>query len=476
MYFERSVEPHIDGERVRYIGSVGPDERGAVLGGARALLHLISFEEPFGFSVIESMACGTPVIATRRGSMPELVQDGVNGCLVDTPEQADDAVRAAEGLDRRAIRASVEQRFDVCGWSTTTSTSTAGSSSGASADDGWRDRDAEPFRLGINYWPARTAMAWWTSFDRAETAEDFARIADAGFDSVRLFLLWEAFQPEPDACRSRRCSNAWRRWRTAQERRSRPDADPVHRAHERCGLDPGVGAGRRRPRSAFPGRLGWTRGRRWIAELVHGRRCRARAGRARGRGRRKPSPDIDALWAWDLGNENSNCVVPPDRAAARAWLSRMTSAIRDEDPDAEVTIGIHMEDLEEDRRLGPGEAAESCDFLTMHGYPIYARVGAEPDRRGARPVPGPRHAMVGGRRGCALLRVRAPHAPEEPGQRGGGAGDRYNVADRRGRGCRVRRARPDGTPRRGCHRRDALVLLRLRRGDVRPATDGRGHP
>ena len=73
-YFERAVEPRIDGDRVRYIGSVGPDERGAVLGGARALLHLISFEEPFGFSVIESMACGTPVIATRRGSMPELVQ------------------------------------------------------------------------------------------------------------------------------------------------------------------------------------------------------------------------------------------------------------------------------------------------------------------------------------------------------------------------------------------------------------------
>ena len=83
-YFERSVEPRIDGDRVRYIGSVGPDERGAVLGGARALLHLISFEEPFGFSVIESMACGTPVIATRRGSMPELVQHGVNGALVET--------------------------------------------------------------------------------------------------------------------------------------------------------------------------------------------------------------------------------------------------------------------------------------------------------------------------------------------------------------------------------------------------------
>jgi glycosyltransferase involved in cell wall biosynthesis len=112
-YFERSVEPHVDGDRVRYIGSVGPAERGAVLGGARALLHLISFEEPFGFSVIESMACGTPVIATRRGSMPELVRHGVNGALVDSPDGAVDAVETVGRLDRAAVRASVERRFDV---------------------------------------------------------------------------------------------------------------------------------------------------------------------------------------------------------------------------------------------------------------------------------------------------------------------------------------------------------------------------
>jgi glycosyltransferase involved in cell wall biosynthesis len=112
-YFERSVEPRIDGDRVRYIGSVGPDERGAVLGGARALLHLISFEEPFGFSVIESMACGTPVIATRRGSMSELVRHGINGSLVDSLDEAVDAVDVVGRLDRASVRASVEQRFDV---------------------------------------------------------------------------------------------------------------------------------------------------------------------------------------------------------------------------------------------------------------------------------------------------------------------------------------------------------------------------
>ena len=68
-YFEQFVEPRLDGERVTYVGPVGPDRRGGLLGGARALLHLVNFDEPFGFSVVEAMACGTPVVARRRGSM-----------------------------------------------------------------------------------------------------------------------------------------------------------------------------------------------------------------------------------------------------------------------------------------------------------------------------------------------------------------------------------------------------------------------
>ena len=112
-YFERLVEPRLDGERVQYIGPVGPDRRGTVLGGARALLHLINFDEPFGYSVVEAMACGTPVIARNRGSMVEIVQDGENGFLVDTLDEAVDAVDAAEKLDRAAVRASIEGRFDV---------------------------------------------------------------------------------------------------------------------------------------------------------------------------------------------------------------------------------------------------------------------------------------------------------------------------------------------------------------------------
>ncbi len=111
-YFEGKVAPHIDGDMVRYVGSVGPEARGGLLGNASALLHPISFEEPFGLSVVESMACGTPVIAFSRGSMPELIRDGVTGFLVRNVEEA--ARRASEdmpAIDRKECRAEAERRF-----------------------------------------------------------------------------------------------------------------------------------------------------------------------------------------------------------------------------------------------------------------------------------------------------------------------------------------------------------------------------
>jgi len=111
-YFERSVEPHIDGTKVSFLGPVGPGRRSELLGGARALLHLVNFDEPFGFSVVEAMACGTPVIASRRGSMPEIVRDGEGGKLVDSLDEAVAAVANIGELDPRAVRASVEGRFD----------------------------------------------------------------------------------------------------------------------------------------------------------------------------------------------------------------------------------------------------------------------------------------------------------------------------------------------------------------------------
>jgi glycosyltransferase involved in cell wall biosynthesis len=112
-YFHERIEPQIDGDRVRYLGSVGPTLRAEVLGSAAALLHPIAFDEPFGLSVVESMACGTPVITYPRGSMPEIIDEGVTGFLVDGVASAASVVDAAAALDRIAIRRVAERRFSV---------------------------------------------------------------------------------------------------------------------------------------------------------------------------------------------------------------------------------------------------------------------------------------------------------------------------------------------------------------------------
>jgi len=112
-YFREEVEPHIDGDRVRFIGPVAAEDRSAVLGGAYALLHLIDFDEPFGYSVVESMACGTPVIAYDRGSMGELIENDRSGFLVADIDAAVHAVELVDTLDRAAIRATASRRFGV---------------------------------------------------------------------------------------------------------------------------------------------------------------------------------------------------------------------------------------------------------------------------------------------------------------------------------------------------------------------------
>jgi glycosyltransferase involved in cell wall biosynthesis len=111
VYFREQVEPYIDGSKVEYIGSVGPEKRQAIMGGALAMLHLIHFDEPFGLSVVESMACGTPVIAYDRGSMPELIDEASTGFIVDDVDAAVQAVGKIDSLDRRPCRDEVEKRF-----------------------------------------------------------------------------------------------------------------------------------------------------------------------------------------------------------------------------------------------------------------------------------------------------------------------------------------------------------------------------
>jgi len=112
-WFEQRLAPEIDGERVRYVGPVDDAQKNAVLGGAFAFLMPILWEEPFGIVMAEAMACGTPVLALRRGAAPEVVEHGVTGFVADTPQQLAEAVRMTASLSRRAVRARVEKLYSA---------------------------------------------------------------------------------------------------------------------------------------------------------------------------------------------------------------------------------------------------------------------------------------------------------------------------------------------------------------------------
>jgi glycosyltransferase involved in cell wall biosynthesis len=98
---------------VSYLGPVGPQRRDELLGSSAALLHLIAFPEPFGLSVVESLAAGTPVIASPLGSMPELLRDGATGWLVDDDDAAVAAVARLGELSREGCRREAETRFSA---------------------------------------------------------------------------------------------------------------------------------------------------------------------------------------------------------------------------------------------------------------------------------------------------------------------------------------------------------------------------
>ena len=112
-YFEQEIRPLLDNPLVEFIGEIGDGDKAAFLGGARALLFPIDWPEPFGLVMIEAMACGTPVIGWRCGSVPEVIEHGVSGLIVDDEAQAVEAVHAVGALDRRRVRQAFDLRYSA---------------------------------------------------------------------------------------------------------------------------------------------------------------------------------------------------------------------------------------------------------------------------------------------------------------------------------------------------------------------------
>jgi glycosyltransferase involved in cell wall biosynthesis len=110
-YFEQVVEPLLSQPHVEFIGEIDDGRKSEFLGNAAGLLFPIAWREPFGLAMIEAMACGTPVIAMRNGSVPEIVEEGITGFIVESEDEAVRAVGALQALDRRSVRRRFEQRF-----------------------------------------------------------------------------------------------------------------------------------------------------------------------------------------------------------------------------------------------------------------------------------------------------------------------------------------------------------------------------
>jgi glycosyltransferase involved in cell wall biosynthesis len=110
-YFKETLKPQIDGDQVQLTGEVNDETKRQFLAGAAALLFPIDWPEPFGLVMIEAMACGTPVIAFRSGSVPEVIDDGITGFVVPGEAEAIEAIGRLSELDRRQVRRHFEKRF-----------------------------------------------------------------------------------------------------------------------------------------------------------------------------------------------------------------------------------------------------------------------------------------------------------------------------------------------------------------------------
>lgn len=233
-------------------------------------------------------------------------------------------------------------------------------------------KEAQPeFQTGINYWPARSAMRMWKEFDSGEVREDFARMAEFRLSPVRVFLLWEDFQPEPLRVNTKAlnrlvelCSHAAdfgaRVWVT------------LFTGHM-CGANwlPGWTLSADVENTFFPIITGATAVDSAAtgvinpfdnAELRRAQKKQIREALCALRGH-------PALWGWDLGNGMSNVFRPADPEQGRSWLKEMVEEIKLQDDAHPVTCGLVPQDLEEDRGIGPADVAQCCDFVAINAFP-----------------------------------------------------------------------------------------------------------
>lgn len=232
--------------------------------------------------------------------------------------------------------------------------------------------EQQPFILGVNYWPRRKAMYWWKEFDAGEVREEFAIIKDIGMSLVRIFLLWEDWQPSPDA------------------------VSPAALDHLEVVCNAAAGLDLKLDVTFFTGHMS---GPSWAPEwmlqrdqpMLPGVRQVVSNEKIVNCGHANPYTDPTALKAealllqtvisrfkahaaiglWNLGNEPDLFARPPDAATGKAWARNLTHLIKVIDPDHPVTCGLHVPSLTEDNGLRVHDIFAEVDVPVIHGYPMY---------------------------------------------------------------------------------------------------------
>ena len=240
---------------------------------------------------------------------------------------------------------------------------------------------SQPFVLGVNYWPRRKAMYWWSDFDLDEVRQEFDVIAGLGLNVVRLFLLWDDWQPTPDTVSDVCLQNFGRVCDAAAE--------------AGLGLDVTFFTGHMSGPNWAPGWLLDGPPLPFVRQLVSG-------GQVVESGYRSYFTDAEArsaqrlllrtvvsafrnhsaIWMWNLGNEPDLFAIAPDRETGRAWVDEMTALIRQLDPQHPVTTGLHVASLGTSHALRVDDTFTTGDVAVMHAYPMYtpwARHPLDPD-------------------------------------------------------------------------------------------------
>jgi endo-1,4-beta-mannosidase len=239
----------------------------------------------------------------------------------------------------------------------------------------------ERFPLGVNYWPRRKAMYWWSDFDRGEVAEEFDVIASLGMSVVRIFLLWDDWQPAPDQVSVDRLADLGTVLDVASERGLGLDITFFTGHMSGPNWSPGWLLDRHAPGHPSP----------FVRQVVSGGAVVDSAYRNMfhdpvaldaerllletvvGEYR-----DHSGVWMWNLGNEPDLFAHPAGADAGRSWVREMTGLVKDLDPAHPVTTGLHTASLFVDNGLRVNEVFAESDVAVMHGYPMYVEWARDP--------------------------------------------------------------------------------------------------